>query len=304
MTMENIHICVCLCTFKRPDLLKKCLSELAYQNTGGLFSYSVVVVDNDSARSAEGVVQSFQRTSDIEFTYYVEPEQNIALARNRAVENARGDFIAILDDDEFPEKEWLLSLYTACIKYESDGVLGPVKAYFDAGRPDWIVKGKLCEKPSPPTGTIVHPGDTRTSNVLIKREVFDDSDNRFDPSFGRTGGEDVQFFVKVIGKGRFFVWCREAIVYEVIPSKRWEVSYYLRRALIQGGLSGKGEKEKELPNRSFPRVIAAFGVYTVMTPFGLLFGKHNFVKYLVKSAYQFAWLSGYFGYSIIRFRND
>jgi len=302
--MRKNHICVCLCTFKRPDLLKKCLSELAYQNTDGLFSYSVVVVDNDSSRSAEGVVQSFQLTSDIEFTYYVEPEQNIALARNRAVENARCDFIAILDDDEYPEKEWLLKLYTACIKYKSDGVLGPVKAYFGEGRPDWIVKGKLCEKPSPPTGTIVHPGDTRTSNVLIKREVFDDSDNRFDPSFGRTGGEDVQFFVKVIGKGRVFVWCREAIVYEVIPPKRWAVSYYLRRALIQGGLSGKGEKKKELPNRSFIRVVAAFSVYTIMTPFALLFGKHNFIKYLVKSTYQFAWLSGYFGYIIIRFRDD
>lgn len=302
--MTKNHICVCLCTFKRPDLLKKCLSELAYQNTDGLFSYSVVVVDNDSSRSAEGVVQSFQRTSDIEFAYYVEPEQNIALARNRAAENARGEFIAILDDDEYPEKDWLLKLYTACIKYESDGVLGPVKAYFGQGRPDWVVKGKLCEKPSPPTGTIVNPGETRTSNVLIKREIFDDPDNRFDPSFGRTGGSDVWFFVKVIGKGRVFVWCREAVVYEVIPPERWTVSYYLRRALRQGGLSGTDMKKKEVSHRRFLRVIAAFSIYTIMTPFALLFGKHNFIKYLVKSTYQFAWLSAYCGHVFIRLRDD
>ena len=45
------------------------------------------------------------------------------------------------------------------------------------------------------------PSDTRTGNLLLKREIFDDPDNRFEPQFGRTGGEDVWFFVKVSAKG-------------------------------------------------------------------------------------------------------
>ena len=53
---EAAHISVCVCTYKRPHLLKRLLKELLRQDTGGLFSYSIVVADNDEARSAEATV--------------------------------------------------------------------------------------------------------------------------------------------------------------------------------------------------------------------------------------------------------
>jgi hypothetical protein len=37
---------------------------------------------------------SFQKTSSLQVGYQVESEQNIALARNKALANAEGDFIA------------------------------------------------------------------------------------------------------------------------------------------------------------------------------------------------------------------
>ena len=39
--------------------------------------------------------------------YRVEPQQNIALARNAAITHATGDFIAFFDDDQLPIKQWL-----------------------------------------------------------------------------------------------------------------------------------------------------------------------------------------------------
>ena len=50
-------------------------------------------------------------------SYDVEPEQNIALARNRAIGNASGEYVALIDDDEFPDKQWLLTLYEAIDRY-------------------------------------------------------------------------------------------------------------------------------------------------------------------------------------------
>jgi len=128
---ETEHISVCVCTYRRPQLLKRLLEGLGGQETRGLFTYSIVVADNDHLRSAELVVSSFSAALLIPIKYCVESQQNIALARNKAIENAEGDFVAFIDDDEFPTRRWLLTLYETCRQHGVDGVLGPVKPHFD-----------------------------------------------------------------------------------------------------------------------------------------------------------------------------
>src|SRR5580704_8315703 len=99
---DHPHISVCICTYKRPQLLLRTLERLQGQETGGRFSYSIVVVDNDSSQSAQPAVASFASRPSIPVQYCTEPRQNIALARNKALENAAGDYVAFIDDDEFP----------------------------------------------------------------------------------------------------------------------------------------------------------------------------------------------------------
>src|SRR5437867_185465 len=108
MSNNTKHIAVCVCTYKRPRFLSRLLADLRDQETRGLFTYSIVVTDNDRLQSASGVVREFAAASCIPIRYCVEPRQNIALARNKAVANAKGDFIAFIDDDEFPTQTWLL----------------------------------------------------------------------------------------------------------------------------------------------------------------------------------------------------
>ena len=55
------HISVCICTFKRPDRIGPLLAKLDRQLTDGLFTYSIVVSDNDAGRSAEGAVCGNER---------------------------------------------------------------------------------------------------------------------------------------------------------------------------------------------------------------------------------------------------
>src|SRR5207245_2089705 len=145
--MNAPHIAVCICTYRRVRLLTRLLDELACQETGGLFTYSVVVADNDESQSARAVVDDFASRCAIPITYCVEPRQNIALTRNKALEHAAGDFVAFIDDDEFPTKRWLLTLFNACRTYGTDGALGPVKPHFDERPPQWVVDGKLYDRP-------------------------------------------------------------------------------------------------------------------------------------------------------------
>src|SRR5262249_20802986 len=137
------HISVCVCSYKRPTLLKRLLACLDLQDTGGRFTYSIVVVDNDHLKSSETLVSKFSATSTVPIKYCVEPHQNIPLARNKAVENAHGDFIAFIDDDEFPVKDWLLTLFDTCNQYGVDAVLGPVRRHFDDHPPSWLPNSNL-----------------------------------------------------------------------------------------------------------------------------------------------------------------
>ena len=96
------HVTVCICTFRRPTLLKRLLEKLQTQITNDQFTFSITVCDNDAEQSAASVVSAARENSGIEIICCCEPRKNIALARNKALKHVRGDLVAFIDDDEFP----------------------------------------------------------------------------------------------------------------------------------------------------------------------------------------------------------
>jgi len=294
MSTETKTICVCICTYKRPHLLKRLLEVLGDQETTGLFSYSIVVVDNDHLRSAQHVVSDFAAASPVPVSYWSEPRQNIALARNKAVENAEADFIAFIDDDEFPTKRWLANLFEACRKYQADGVLGPVVPEFESRPPQWVVKGGFFERPNYETGHRLAWKQTRTGNVLFRRQILDGNDIWFKAEFD-TGGEDVDFFRRMTEQGRSFVWCREAVVYEVVPSSRCKRSYLLKRALLRGSNFPKHPKHRWV---NIAKSLVALPLYTLILPVLAILGQHLFVKYMVKLCDHASRLLAFLGVSL------
>jgi glycosyltransferase involved in cell wall biosynthesis len=261
-------VTVCICTYKRPDLLRRLLFDLARQKTATRFSYSIVVADNDHQRSAQDVVEQFKLTSPVAVTYCVEREQNVALARNRALEHAQGDYIALIDDDEFPGEDWLIRMLNACEEFEADGVLGPVRPFFAEPPPAWLVKSRLCERPEHTTGTLLQWRQTRSGNVLFRGGILDGVDTPFRSEFGN-GGEDQDFFRRMIQRGRRFVWCNEAGVYEVVPPERRRRRYFLKRALC------RGQNERLLLNpRAIMTSLLAVPAYTALMPITCVLGQH------------------------------
>jgi len=254
------------------------LAELDEQETGGFFEHSIVVVDNDSCESARGTVKSCAGQSRATINYFVEPVQNISLARNKAIENAEGDLIALIDDDEQPGASWLLTLYETLKRFGADGILGPVLPYFERKPPDWVFKGHFFERPNHETGHRLAWQNTRTGNALLRRELFQKGGNWFDPAFG-SGGEDRDFFKRMIGQGHEFVWCREAPVYEIVPSERWRTGVLVKRALLRGrmALGTSGPKA-----RNVLMSLVAIAMYTVCLPLLYILGHHLFMQYFIK----------------------
>jgi succinoglycan biosynthesis protein ExoM len=277
-TLQSHHISVCVCTFKRGELLSQLLEQLDNQRTEELFTYSVVVADNDFAQSARQVVAAFSSKSQMQVTYCCESQQNIALARNKAIENAAGDFIAFIDDDEFPTNDWLCNLFKACGRFGVDGVLGPVKPHFETDPPGWAIKGKFFERINHATGFKMSWSESRTGNVLFKRSILEGVDTPFRSKFD-TAGEDVDFFRRMVEKGCSFVWCDEAVVYEVVPANRCTRKYLLKRALLRGSNFSKHPTDRF---RNGAKSLIAVPCYALSLPILALFGQHVFLKYLIK----------------------
>ncbi|HVO63557.1 MAG TPA: glycosyltransferase family A protein [Terriglobales bacterium] len=295
MTSRSKHITVCVCTYRRPEMLKSLLEDLRGQNTGGLFTYSILVVDNDHRRSANDVVTEFAARHAIEVEYYVEPEQNIALARNKAIEHAQGDFVVFIDDDESPIQRWLLTLFEVCTLYNVHGVLGPVHPRFSETPPAWVIAGKFYDRPTYPTGFVIDWRKGRTGNTLLKREVFAGVMQPFRPEF-RTG-EDQDFFRRVIEKGYVFIWCDEAVAFEVVPPTRWSRAFMLKRALLRGYTS---LAHPTFAARDILTSAMAAPAYALALPFALALGQGTFMSVLVRLFDHLGRLLGFVGINPIK----
>jgi glycosyltransferase involved in cell wall biosynthesis len=279
--VDLVHISICVCTFKRPALLADLLRGLLNQTTDEKFTYSIVLVDNDRYESARPTLEQFRDVRPGFINYAVEPEQNIALARNRAAANATGDFFAFIDDDEIPDKDWLLRMYEALLAFRADGVLGPVKPRFEVVPPAWVLKAGIFDRPNSqdyPSGLRLHWSQTGTGNALIRRHVFDKVEGPFKPDFA-SGGEDIDFFRRAMDMGKVFVWCADAVAYETIPVERTRILFQLKRALLRGKASLATSAGRPF---GILKSITACGAYTILLPFSLVIGRHAFLNYLVK----------------------
>jgi succinoglycan biosynthesis protein ExoM len=303
--MMKDHISVCICTYRRNQMLERLLRKLALQETDDLFDFSVVVVDNDATGPARETVMLLTEELGLDISYGIEPEQTIPAARNHAIRLSKGNYIAIIDDDEFPPPHWLVTMYRTIKTFDVDGALGPVHPYFEQEPPDWLVKGKFCERPVHRTGTLLKWNQTRTGNCLLKKEIFDKHNILFDEKW-KTGGSDRAFFMKAMQTGLRFIACEEAPVYEIVPPERWTKYYYLKRALVNGYNSHRYSINRPHSLSKITTAITSAGAviaYSLAIPLLALIGTHMVMKYAEKGAHHLSCLATMMGIELVKKRD-
>lgn len=299
------HISVCICTYRRNELLERLLRNLALQRTEGLFSHSIVVVDNDAGGHARETVAGIQAELPLDITYSIESERTIPAARNHALRLARGNYIGIIDDDEFPPPHWLLRLYEGLQTFAVDGVLGPVHPFFSGKTPAWLMKSGICESVVHRTGTLLHWSQTFTNNVLVKKDVFDKHELAFDLRF-RTGGSDQELFRQAMARGCQFVAIAEAPVFEVIPPVRWTRRYWIKRALVNGfnarRYASGGMSRARQALLTFKSAAGA-AIYALLLPVCACLGQHRLIICLEKGCYHLSRACASFGIELWKRRD-
>lgn len=230
--MTNIPtISVCVCTFRRPELLLGLLESLAGQSYS-CKAFEVVVVDNDRSATARPVIDHARvALPNLTICYEVEPTSGVSFARNRSVALARGRYLAFIDDDEYACANWLKDLEATLLESGADAVLGPVIPVFPSDSPKWTMDSGFFERPRFATGTKLGSGEGRTSNALVLADLTKSrSPEAFAIKFARTGGEDHDFFKWLVAQGGSIVWCNSADVYETVPLARQTIAFILSRS--------------------------------------------------------------------------
>jgi len=217
---------VCIVSYRRPDFLKDALQSVANQQLDSL-RMRIIVVDNDRDETARMAVETFRNQVMCEVIYDVEPNQNISMARNRALIYVRADYLAFLDDDEIAPIDWLVTLLATLKRYDADVVFAPVRGMLPPGAPKWAKIIPVFQRPRRTTGTTLKFGGA--GNVLLKKDALGLPVQQFDSAYGLSGGEDTDFFFRLYSMGRRMVWCDEALVSEQVPENRLTLKWVLHR---------------------------------------------------------------------------
>lgn len=227
-------ISVCLCTFKRPDGLRRALKSLVGIQVPLDCRLEIIVVDNDVSASAAAVVDDFRPDFAGRSLHYLqELTPGVSHARNRCMDFASGEMLAFFDDDEFVETGWLIELLQCMDSTQADAVFGPVLPFFEVQPTRWLIASGVNERQRFPSGTVLPWREARTGNVMLRRSMLEGG-HRFSTEFARTGGEDSLFFATAQSLGRKLVWCDEAVVHESVPAQRMERAWILHRAFMGG----------------------------------------------------------------------
>ncbi|NVO23002.1 glycosyltransferase [Donghicola mangrovi] len=221
-----MKIDICICTHRRPHV-SQTIKSISDSDIPKGVVLRIIIIDNDLLPTAEKFVKAVQEGINIPILYKHIPGSNISLARNAALDTSTSDWIAFLDDDETVDSAWLNHLILRQKETNADAVFGVSKACYNKETPTWIRKGDFHSQNVKERNDVIETG--HTCNCLFRLRHTNWSDQRFNLNFGKTGGEDTEFFYKIRKQGAIFAVAKHSIAYETVTSERLTMNWLIKR---------------------------------------------------------------------------
>jgi glycosyltransferase involved in cell wall biosynthesis len=260
-------ISVILCTHNRAHTLTTALESIAAQSISESVGWDVVVVDNNSSDETRQVVEDFKRRYPDRFRYFFEKQQGISHARNRGIQEAHGEILAFIDDDETAAPNWLQNLTANLHNGEWSGAGGRILPQWNCDRPRWLSdKSRLTLAPLAVFDLGTKEGPLTESpfgaNMAFRKEVFN-ACGGFRTDLGRVGkgmlsGEDSELGRRVFAAGRRLRYEPSALTYHPVEEYRVSRKYFLQWWFNKGRTDVRefGNRSKDLHLLGIPLRLA------------------------------------------------
>ncbi len=251
-------VTIIITTFNRAPVLLRALESLAQVQTDGEFAREIVVVDNASTDETRATVETFAATVDFPVRYAYEARQGLPFARNRGLAEAQGDWVSFFDDDQLAEPDWLLTLHREAQSRSLKCVGGARDLVIEADEIPSLHPycRKLLGESHGGAGSQRYSRTflPTTGNVLVHRSVI-----RQLGGFNNNwleGGEDTNFFNRLIGSGVEAWFVPTALVHHLIPANRLEGPYLERTAQRHGVTMARRDLEEGGRLKLFTSLVA------------------------------------------------
>ncbi|MBE9051699.1 glycosyltransferase family 2 protein [Nostocales cyanobacterium LEGE 11386] len=137
--INNLDVTLAIPSYNGAARLPKLLDLLFQQVDIENLNWEIIIIDNNSSDNTSEVISNYQKifSSKCPLRYFMESQQGAAYARLRAVREARGQFIAFLDDDNLPAPDWLAAAYIFGIEHPQAGAWsGQIHGEFEVKPPE------------------------------------------------------------------------------------------------------------------------------------------------------------------------
>lgn len=241
----SIDFTVAIPTCNGENRLPMVLERLRSQTGVEQLAWEIIVVDNNSTDNTAKVVQDYQANWSYPFSlrYTFEAEQGAGFARQRAIQEARGELVGFLDDDNLPAPNWIIKAYKFAQEHPQAGAYGSqIHGAFEVDPPENLKKIifylAIVERGSQPHLYNPHKnGFPPSAGLVVRRHAWQQHVPPRLFLFGRVGSsmlacEDYEV-LSYIYRAKWEVWYNPVMEVEhVIPSWRLEKSYLI--SLIRG----------------------------------------------------------------------
>lgn len=105
-----VDVTVVICTYNGADRVPDVLDHLRMQEEMGGAEWEVLVIDNNSTDGTVEVVRKYREETwdrPVALRVHREQRQGAAFARQRGLNEAKGRWVAFIDDDNLPARDWV-----------------------------------------------------------------------------------------------------------------------------------------------------------------------------------------------------
>ncbi|HLW68446.1 MAG TPA: glycosyltransferase [Gemmataceae bacterium] len=205
-------------TFRRPELLGRCLTALLRQRLDA-GQFEIVVADDAAEESTRCQVQLLAAATSISLRYIpVTGNHGPAAARNAGWHSCGGEIIAFTDDDTIPDSAWLTQGLAA---FERDA--------------DVMAVAGQTEVPLPTNPTDYERNESGlagaefiTANCFVRRRALEEVGG-FDERFRSAWREDSDLEFALLERGMKIVNAPSAVVVHPVRPAPWGVCLSMQR---------------------------------------------------------------------------